>query len=87
MAILGINFLRANRLSVDPAGGKLVQEGTDLILLTIKLRPSIRSWPPFQQLFLSLKHCNENPINVFHIHVSVSDLYSPGIGLQFPPAE
>ena len=33
--ILGIDFLRANKLSVDPAGGRLLQEGTGLVLSTI----------------------------------------------------
>ncbi len=35
MAILGIEFLRANCLSVYPVGGKLVQAGTGLVLSTI----------------------------------------------------
>jgi hypothetical protein len=35
MAILGIDFLRTNSLSVDPAGGKLVQTGIGLALSTI----------------------------------------------------
>jgi hypothetical protein len=37
MAILGIDFLRAFKLSVDPAAGRLVQSGTGLILSTISL--------------------------------------------------
>ncbi len=37
MAILGIDFLRANCLSVYPVGGKLVQVGTGLVLSTITL--------------------------------------------------
>jgi hypothetical protein len=37
MAILGIDFLRAFKLSVDPAVGRLVQSGTGLILSTISL--------------------------------------------------
>jgi hypothetical protein len=35
MAILGIDFLQAQKLSVDPAAGKLVQAGTGLSLSTI----------------------------------------------------
>ena len=35
MAILGIDFLKAHRLSVDPAGGRLVQTGTGLVLTAI----------------------------------------------------
>jgi hypothetical protein len=37
MAILGIDFLMANCLSVYPVGGKLVQVGTGLVLSTITL--------------------------------------------------
>jgi hypothetical protein len=37
MAILGIDFLRAFELSVDPAAGKLIQDGTGLTLSTISL--------------------------------------------------
>jgi hypothetical protein len=33
MTILGINFLRAFKLCVDPAAGKLVQDGTGLTVL------------------------------------------------------
>ncbi len=35
IAILGIDFLRAYKLSVDPAAGKLVQDGTGLTLSII----------------------------------------------------
>jgi hypothetical protein len=37
MAILGIDFLRAFKLSVDSAAGQLVQGGTGLTLSTISL--------------------------------------------------
>jgi hypothetical protein len=37
MAILGIDFLRAFKLSVDPAAGRLVQGGTGLTLYNISL--------------------------------------------------
>jgi hypothetical protein len=37
MATSGIDFLRAYKLSVDPAAGKLVQDGTGLTLSTISL--------------------------------------------------
>jgi hypothetical protein len=37
MAILGMDFLRAFKLSVDPAAGKLVQAGSGLVLFTISL--------------------------------------------------
>jgi hypothetical protein len=37
MAILGIDFQRAFKLSVDPAAGKMVQDNTGLTLSTISL--------------------------------------------------
>jgi hypothetical protein len=95
MAILGIDFLRAFELSVDPAAGRLVQSGTGLILSTISLSSgptasaivSSSAPGPLGQVAKSAKEVFGSPQLFNNASVPITDNFSKQISKTMGAAE
>ncbi len=95
MAILGIDFLRAFKLSVDPAAGRLIQSGTGLILSTISLSSGptasaiVSSSDPgsLSQVATSAREVFGTPLIFNDSSVSVSENFSKQISKIMSAAE